>query len=375
MYTKTIGILGGGQLGKMLLQKAADYNLKTIVMDGTHDAPCRHLCTHFMQGSLTDYETVLNFGEQCDVITIEIENVNTEALIELEKMGKVIYPQPHLIKLIQDKGLQKNFYRNNNIATAPFYLVEKKMEINSPYPFIQKLRTGGYDGRGVQKIDSPTDLDKNGFEEPSVIEELIDFEKEIAVIAVRNHDGEIAVYDAVEMHFDQRANLLDYLFAPASLTLNQAAEAKNLAKQVVEHLGIIGILAVEMFVTKKGEILVNEIAPRPHNSGHHSIEANASSQYDQLLRILMHQPLGSTEMIQHAVMFNLLGEQGYQGQAQYKGMEQLMSQKNCHVHLYGKSTTKPFRKMGHVTVTGNNVEQLIVLVNTLKKLVHVIAAQ
>lgn len=373
MFTKTIGILGGGQLGKMLLQKAADYNLNTIVMDAATDAPCRYLCSQFIQGSITDYDAVINFGLQCDCITIEIENVNTDALAYLEKMGKVVYPQPHIIKLIQDKGLQKNFYHNNNMATASYYLVEKKTEINSPYPFIQKLRTGGYDGRGVQKIDNPSDLEKNGFEAPSVIEELIDFEKEIAVIAVRNHLGEIAAYDAVEMRFDHRANLLDLLFAPASLNTYLLEQAKNLACKVIEQLGVIGILAVEMFVTKTGEILVNEIAPRPHNSGHHTIEANASSQYDQLLRILMHQPLGSTQMLQHAVMFNLLGAQNYQGTVHYAGMHQLMREPNCHVHLYGKSITKPFRKMGHVTITGNKIAQLIERADKLKNLVEVIA--
>jgi 5-(carboxyamino)imidazole ribonucleotide synthase len=375
MIQKIVGILGGGQLGKMMLQKAADFNLVTHVLDPAADAPCRYLCHLFTQGSFNDYDTVLSFGMACDIITIEIENVNVDALYELQKRGKEVYPQPHIIAMIQDKGLQKNFYNENKIATAAYKLVNDISQIDWPFPYIQKMRTQGYDGKGVRKIDNAEELSQHGFTTPSVIEELVNFEKEIAVIVARNASGDIAVYPPVEMKFNHEANLLDYLFAPSLLSPSQIKEASDIAIKIISQLEMVGILAVEMFVTADGKILVNEMAPRAHNSGHQTIEANHTSQYEQILRAIYNMPLGSTEIIASAVMFNLLGEKGFTGLAQYEGIDELLKVEGVHIHLYGKTITKPFRKMGHVTVTHNNIEEAIFVALTLKEKIKVKTGQ
>ncbi len=367
-----LGILGGGQLGKMLVQAAADWNIACKILDNDKQAPCSTLTNTFFVGSLTDFETVYEFGKDCDIITIEIEHINTEALEKLEKEGKKIFPQPHIVRLIQDKRLQKQFYQQHNIPTAPFHLTENKADLQqfaNFLPAMHKVGKGGYDGKGVQKINTIADFEL-GFEEAGVLEKMIDFSKEIAVIVARNSKGEVSTFPACEMVFHAEKNLVEYLFAPAQLTENQEIEANRIAVLIAEKLGIVGILAVEMFVTKTGEILVNEVAPRPHNSGHHTIEANLTSQYQQHLRAIMNLPLGDTTQRCAAAMLNLLGENNYYGVAHYQGLETVLALSGVYVHLYGKEITKPFRKMGHITVLGENEteinEKIAVVKNTLK---------
>jgi 5-(carboxyamino)imidazole ribonucleotide synthase len=353
-----VGILGGGQLGRMLIQSGIDFNISFSVLDPDVHAPCAQL-TEFHHGKLTDYETVLKFGLNCDIITIEIENVNTSALKELAKQGKRIFPQPEVIELIQDKRTQKIFYQSKGIPTAPFIITETKHDIlkhKDFLPAVNKLGKEGYDGRGVQIIRTEYDI-KNAFDNPGLLEKLIDFEKEISVIVARNSKGEILSYPPVEMVFNPTQNLVEYLFAPADLSTNQVQEADAIAKQVIKELDMVGILAVEMFVTKEG-ILVNEIAPRPHNSGHQTIEANVTSQYEQHLRAIMNWPLGSTDILIPSAMVNLLGEPGFTGFAKYEGFEEVIKIPGVHVHLYGKAITKPFRKMGHVTIIDKDVLSL-----------------
>ncbi|WP_256012465.1 5-(carboxyamino)imidazole ribonucleotide synthase [Desertivirga xinjiangensis] len=356
-----VGILGGGQLGRMLIQQAINYNVNIRVLDPDPEAPCKKLCDKFVVGSLTDYETVYNFGKHTDVLTIEIEKVNVDALQKLEDEGVKVYPQPRVIRLIQDKGLQKEFFKQNNIPTAPFQLISSKEALknaNLQYPYIQKLRKDGYDGKGVYKIKSEADLE-NAFEAPSIIEEWVDFEKEIAVIVARNDNGETQTFPCVEMEFNADANLVEFLISPSTLPIEIQKEAEQIATQLADTFKINGLLAVEMFLTKDGKVLVNELAPRPHNSGHHSIEGNRTSQFEQHLRAIFNLPLGDTRPIDHAVMINLLGEKGYEGLADYEGMNEILKLPGVYVHLYGKKFTKPFRKMGHVTIVDQNREQAI----------------
>lgn len=369
-----LGILGGGQLGRMLLQKAVDWNIASLVVDGDSHAPCRYLTEHFINRPYSDYNTVLDAGRQCTHLTIEIEHVNTEALFQLEKEGVQIFPQPHLLQVIQDKGLQKEFYAVNKIATSAFFLVEGKDDLLSrelKFPFILKLRKQGYDGKGVMKVNDAGDL-KNVFDAPCVVEEMVEIEKEISVIAARNEAGECAFYPPVEMVFNSRANLVDYLVAPADINDVQWNKATSLARRVIESFGLRGIMAVEMFLTRKGELLVNESAPRPHNSGHHTIEANFTSQYEQLLRTIFNMPLGSTNLLSPAAMINLLGEEGHNGPAVYAGLNEVLKHEGVYVHLYGKKITKPFRKMGHVTVTASTAGEALRKAKRIKSLLRVI---
>jgi 5-(carboxyamino)imidazole ribonucleotide synthase len=352
-----IGILGGGQLGRMMIQSAINLNLQISVLDPDKNAPCKHLVKKFSHGSLTDYDTVYAFGKDKDVITIEIENVNTEALKALEKEGKKVYPQPHIIEMIQDKGSQKMFYQRNNIPSPDFFLVENKAQIGkyaNYFPFFQKLRKGGYDGKGVTKLVSPHHLDK-AFEEPSVLERLVDFDKELAVIVARSESGEVKCFPVVECEFNPEANLVEFLFSPANIKKTVEKEALRIAAEVAEKLGIVGLLAVELFLTKDGKVLVNEIAPRPHNSGHHTIEANVTSQFEQHLRAILNLPLGDTAIVKAGVMVNLLGDFGYEGPAVYQGLEDVLKFSGVYIHLYGKLSTKPFRKMGHVTIVDEDI--------------------
>lgn len=356
-----LGILGGGQLGRMLIQESINYNVTTHVLDPDPHAPCKDICNHFTAGSLTDYDTVYKFGKKVDLLTIEIEKVNVDALEQLEIEGVVVYPQSRVIRLIQDKGVQKQFFKENDIPTSPFQLIQSKNELKSGsfgYPYIQKLRREGYDGRGVYTVRSEADL-INAFEAPSVIEKLIDFEKEIAVIVARNEKGEVKTFPCVEMEFNPEANLVEFLISPSNLDADILKRADELAIKIAEDLKIVGILAVELFLTSNGEILVNEIAPRPHNSGHQSIEGNYTSQYEQLLRAIFNLPLGDTHSLGNAVMINLLGEKGYEGYAEYEGLEKALALSGVYVHLYGKKITKPFRKMGHVTILDADREKAI----------------
>ena len=355
-----IGVLGGGQLGRMMIQSAINYNLDISILDPDPNAPCAHLTTNFQVGRLTDEKLVYNWGQNFDLITIEIENVSVAALKRLEKEGKQIYPQPEVIELIQDKRKQKTFYKANSIPTADFVLTDTKDEIKthaSMLPAVNKLGKEGYDGRGVQILKKEEDFEE-AFEEPSLLESLIDFEKELSVVAARNKRGEIACFPVVELSYHPVQNLVEFLFAPAQIPINIEKKAYNMAKDVIQKLDMIGLLAVEMFLTKDGEILVNEVAPRTHNSGHHTIEANLTSQFEQHLRAVLNLPLGSVDLIIPAAMANLLGEDGFAGKAKYEGIEECMSMKGVYIHLYGKKLTKPFRKMGHVTITDASIESL-----------------
>jgi len=367
-----LGILGGGQLGRMLIQQAINYNVTVKVLDPDREAPCRKLCDEFFVGSLGDYETVYNFGKKVDLLTIEIEKVNVEALDQLEKEGVLVYPQPRIIRLIQDKGLQKQFFKENDIPTADFQVIsniEQLKQSHIPFPYIQKLRRDGYDGKGVYKVIDETYLD-NAFTEPSIVERWIDFEKEIAVIVARNESGEVKAFPMVEMEFNPEANLVEFLIAPSTLPFEVHREAEAIAKRIAETLKIVGLLAVEMFLDKHGRILVNELAPRPHNSGHQTIEGNVVSQFEQHLRAIFNQPMGDTACLNNAIMVNVLGEAGYEGPAIYKGIEKILKCEGVYVHLYGKALTKPFRKMGHVTIVdadrGKAIEKARFVQETLK---------
>lgn len=367
-----IGILGGGQLGRMLIQNAINLNLTISVLDPDKNAPCRHLVKKFSHGNLNDYETVYDFGKDKDLITIEIENVNVQALKDLEKEGKKVYPQPHIIEMIQDKGLQKMFYQRNNIPSPDFFLVETKAQISKYadyFPFFQKLRKGGYDGKGVVKLVNPHHIDK-AFDAPSVLERLVDFDKELSVIVARSASGEIKCFPVVECEFNPEANLVEYLFSPANIKKSVEKDALKLASDIAEKLGIVGLLAVELFLTKDGKVLVNEIAPRTHNSGHHTIEGNITSQFEQQWRAILNLPLGDTAIIKPGVMINLLGDFGYSGTAIYQGLEDVLKFSGVYVHLYGKATTKPYRKMGHATIVDDDIlkakQKAKLVKNTLK---------
>lgn len=353
-----VAILGGGQLGRMFIQEALNFDISVHILDPDPTAPCALIADSFTQGDLNDFDTVYAFGQHKDLITIEIEHVNVDALEKLEAEGIRVYPQPAVIRLIQDKGAQKKFYDQNQIPTAPFRLIESDQDLphhTAFLPFMQKARTGGYDGKGVQAIKTTADFE-NAFKTPSVLEAFIDFEKELSVIVARNAKGEIVSYPIVELEFNPEANLVEFLFSPALVSAEIEVKAGGIARTIIEKLDMVGILAVEMFLTKQGEVLVNEIAPRPHNSGHQTIEANYTSQYEQHLRAIVNLPLGSTKMIQPSVMVNLLGEKDYFGKAYYKGLEEVMSWEGVHPHIYGKRDTKPFRKMGHVTVINDSLE-------------------
>lgn len=352
-----LGVLGGGQLGRMLIQDAININVSVHCLDPDPNAPCAKLASSFTVGNLKDYDTVINFGKDKDVLTIEIEHVNVDALEALANSGVTVFPQPKILRMIQDKGLQKQFYADHNIPTASFQLIEDATALKTgtvQFPIVQKLRKGGYDGKGVQVLKSEADLDK-AFDEPSVLENMVSFSKELSVIVARNSQGEIATYPVVDMEFNAEANLVEFLFSPADITEEIEIKATKIAKQVAEATGIVGILAVELFLTPTGDILVNEVAPRPHNSGHQTIEGNITSQYEQHLRAILNLPLGSTAITKPSVMVNLLGEKEHIGEVYYEGLSETLSMEGVHVHLYGKSQTKPFRKMGHITVTDNTV--------------------
>lgn len=346
-----LGILGGGQLGRMLIRETINLDVDVHVLDPDPDAPCRHICHSFTQGSFKDFNAVIAFGQQVDVLTIEIEHVNVDALEQLQAQGKKVFPQPDVIRLIQDKGAQKEFYRNNGIPTPDFRLVDegKVAEYVDFLPAFQKLRKGGYDGKGVQPLHSSADFSK-AFTEASVLEKAVDIDRELSVIVSRNEQGHVATFPVVELEFNPKANLVEFLFSPASVSAEVEAIAQHIAKDVAERLGIVGLLAVELFLDREGKVLVNEIAPRPHNSGHQSIEGNATSQFMQHLRSVLGLAPGDTSILRPSVMVNLLGEEGFAGEARYEGLEEVLAWNGVNVHLYGKRLTKPYRKMGHVTI-------------------------
>lgn len=368
-----LGILGGGQLGRMLIQEAINLNISTSVMDPDANAPCRHLTETFIHADFKSEMAVYDFGKTVQLLTVEIEHVNIKALLRLEAEGLLIYPQPQILQMVQDKGLQKQFYSSHGIPTADFQLIKDKSELSVAtfkYPAMLKLRTSGYDGRGVMKIKSNADIE-NAFDAPCVLEELIDFEREISVIVARNIHGEIKHFPAVDMDFNPDVNLVEFLCSPARIENDVAEEAIRIARLIIEKLGMVGILAVEMFVTKEGEILVNEIAPRPHNSGHQTIEGNACSQYAQHLRAILGLPLGDTSITRPSVMINLLGAEGFSGEADYCGLEEVLAIPEVYVHLYGKKMTKPFRKMGHITITDVHLVNAIIKAKKVQKIISV----
>lgn len=357
--TTKLGILGGGQLGKMLIQDAINYNIHISVLDPSSNAPCADLANTFVVGSFNDYQTVLDFGKTVDVLTIEIEHVNIEALEELERLGKKVFPTPQALRTIQDKGLQKQFYHANNIPTAPFHFIdnaEDALLFKEKGPFMQKLRKGGYDGKGVTPLRTEAEFNA-AFNAPSVLEEFVPFVKELAVIVARNESGDIATFPLVEMEFNPEANLVEFIFSPAHVSIDIESSAKKIASEIANKLQHVGLLAIELFLTADGNLLVNEIAPRPHNSGHHTIEACFVSQYGMHLRAILNMPLGSTGLRTPAVMINLLGEKGYEGKARYENIEEVLHTEGAYIHLYGKEDTKPFRKMGHITVCNTNLEE------------------
>src|SRR5690554_5755981 len=436
-----LGVLGGGQLGRMLIQSAMNYDVHVYVMDSSITAPCGRLAYEFVEGNILSFDDVVAFGKDKDVVTVEIEHVNVDALEELEKQGVKVFPQPHILRLIQDKGLQKNFYKENNIPTAPFHLIDDQSEIaqyTDQLPFVQKMRKGGYDGKGVMTIKTIADFDQsfNGpsliekkinfkkelsvlvarnehgeiktfpvvecefsktlnlveflfspanisaaieksatelaekvitdlglvgldqsFNGPSLIEKKINFKKELSVLVARNEHGEIKTFPVVECEFSKTLNLVEFLFSPANISAAIEKSATELAEKVITDLGLVGLLAVELFLTQEDELLVNEVAPRTHNSGHHTVECNFTSQFEQHLRSILGLPLGDTGIKRPGVMVNLLGEEGYTGPAVYDGIEKLMEMSEVYVHLYGKEETKPNRKMGHVTITNDDLNE------------------
>lgn len=369
------GILGGGQLGRMLLQAAANYPVETFILENDENCPSAHLCHHFTKGDISNYDDVYNFGKGLDALTIEIEAVNVEALEKLESEGVKIYPKPATLRIIKDKILQKQFYKDNEIPTSDFVITQSKSELYQHITFLpaaHKIGMGGYDGRGVELMRIKEDMEK-GFDAPAVLEKLVSIKKEIAVIVAVDDKGNNALYPSVDMVFDNRLNLLDYQISPADLPEKILWKVEAVALKVVKDLKSPGIFAVELFVDINDNVFVNETAPRVHNSGHHTIEANFSSQFDMLWRVMLGYPLGCTEHILPAAIVNLLGEEGNKGPVFYEGLKEILQIENVFVHIYGKKETKPGRKMGHITILSKEKQELIHQANRIKQTVKVLA--
>jgi 5-(carboxyamino)imidazole ribonucleotide synthase len=376
-----LGILGGGQLGKMLLFDTRKFDIQTYVLDPSEDAPCKIACNKFFQGDLMDFETVYNFGKQVDVLTFEIELVNLEALIKLENEGKKVYPSPKTLKLIQNKGIQKTFYDENNIPTAPFKRFESLENLKSAIvnlqsaiqlPFVWKCTEFGYDGNGVKIIRTLQDVENLPNVE-CIAEEMVEFKNELAVIVCRNPSGEIKTYPVVEMEFHPEANQVEYVICPARIDDKVAAKARAIALAVSEKFNHVGLLAVEMFQTFDDEILVNEVAPRPHNSGHYSIEASYTSQFENHLRAILDLPLGNTDSKVAGIMVNLTGAEGFSGDVIYENIETILGWNGVTPHIYGKKQTRPFRKMGHVTIVNEDINEARRIAEDVKNTIRVIS--
>lgn len=372
-----LGILGGGQLGKMLLFDTRKFDIQTYVLDPSDEAPCKIACNKFFKGNLMDFDTVYNFGKQIDILTFEIELVNLEALEKLENEGKKVYPSPKTLKLIQNKGIQKEFYIKNNIPTASFEKFESLENLKSKiqnlkFPFVWKCTQFGYDGTGVKIIKSHEDLDHLPDVE-CIAEEMVKFKNELAVIVCRNPSGEIKTYPVVEMEFHPEANQVEYVICPARIDNKVAEKARAIALNVSEKFNHVGLLAVEMFQTYDDEILVNEIAPRPHNSGHYSIEASYTSQFENHLRAILDLPLGNTDSKVAGIMVNLVGEEGFSGDVTYKNIEKILSWNGVTPHIYGKKQTRPFRKMGHVTIVNKDITVARKIAEDVKNTIRVIS--
>lgn len=370
---RRIGILGGGQLGRMLLQAAANYPVETFVMENDDACPAAHLCHHFTKGDIKNFDDVYAFGRSLDALTIEIENVNTEALEKLEAEGVKVYPKPSVLKTIRNKILQKEYYQQHSIPTAGFVTTQTLAGLSGYedfLPAVHKIAEGGYDGRGVQLLNTREDIAK-GFDAPAVLEKMVAVHKEIALMVAITETGETALYPPVEMIFNPNLNLLDYQLCPATLDQQTVWKAEAIALSVVRHFQSPGIFAVEMFIDKDGDVLVNETAPRVHNSGHHTIEAHYSSQFDMLWRIMLGYPLGNTEPILPSVMVNVIGAEGFSGDAHYEGLEEILKMENAFIHLYGKRQTKPGRKMGHVTIISREKQDLVHKANLVRRTIKV----
>ena len=370
-----IGILGGGQLGRMLLQAGANYPVETFVMENDPECPSAHLCHHFTKGDITNYDDVYHFGKNLDAVTIEIESVNIDALKRLEEEGVIIYPRPAALLIIKNKILQKKFYAKNNIPTSEFIVTQNKNDLHHHIHFLpaaHKLAMGGYDGKGVQILQDGSDLNK-AFDEDAVLEKLVTIKKEISIIIGINNEGGAAIYPPVEMIFNNDLNLLEYQLSPAKLDEKIVWKAEAVALAVVKNLKSAGIFAVELFIDNNDNVLVNETAPRVHNSGHHTIEASFCSQFDMLWRIMLGFPLGNTKAIMNSAIVNLIGEKNYVGRVKYAHLDEVLKIENVFIHIYGKKETKPGRKMGHVTILSNERQHLIHIANKIKQTLKVIS--
>tara|TARA_B100000768_G_scaffold155300_1_gene152298 strand:+ start:28 stop:1185 length:1158 start_codon:yes stop_codon:yes gene_type:complete len=374
-----LGVLGGGQLGRMLLAETQKFDIYTTVLDGNKNAPCAQICNKFVNGNLLDYKTIYNFGKGLDLLTIEIENVNLDALDVLEQEGLTIYPTPKTLRIIQSKARQKKFYIDHQIPTAPFsyyaYLEELKHSYENniiDFPFVWKSARFGYDGNGVKIVRDNIDLESLPNVE-CIIEKLIPFKKELAVIVAKNKDGQTKTYPVVEMEFHPEENQVEYVICPARIEINIANKAQEIALKVVNDLDFIGLLAVEMFQTEDDEILVNEVAPRPHNSGHYSIEASYTNQFEQHLRSILNLPLGNTESKVAGIMVNLVGEEGFSGNVVYENFNDILKIDGVTPHIYGKKETRPFRKMGHVTIVNSNIDKARATAQVVKETIRVIS--
>ena len=374
---KIIGILGGGQLGKMTLEVSNKWGIKIYILDPDINCPSRSLCSKFFLGDLMDFDTVYNFGKKVDIITIEIENINVEALEELKKENKIVYPQPQVLKIVQDKSLQKEFYFNNNIPSTPFKIFNSKDEIKNflskegrSYPFIWKSSKMGYDGYGVKVIDNNNSIEDIP-DKHCIIEDKAEIKKELSVMVVSRPSGELINYPVVEMEFNTKSNQVEYIISPARISQEIKEKAENLALRVCKSFGNIGLLAVEMFLTIDDDLLVNEVAPRPHNSYHFSIEGSETSQFEQLIRSILNLPIGNTNTTDKSVMVNLVGEPDTKGPVVYKNMDQIIGIKGVNPHIYGKKETRPNRKMGHITVINSDIETAIKIAKEIKQTVRV----
>ncbi|MDG1398859.1 MAG: 5-(carboxyamino)imidazole ribonucleotide synthase [Polaribacter sp.] len=374
-----LGVLGGGQLGRMLLTETQKFDIHTSILDGNKNAPCASICNTFVVGDLLDFDAVYNFGKTVDLLTIEIENVNLDALDKLELEGLTIYPKPKDLRIIQSKAKQKNFYFDNNIPTAPFshfaFLEELAHCIENniiDFPFVWKAARFGYDGNGVKIVRNFTDLESLPNVE-CITEQLIPFQNELAVIVAKNANGETTTYPVVEMEFHPEANQVEYVICPARIENTVAKKAREMALKVVDKLDFIGLLAVEMFQTETNEILVNEVAPRPHNSGHYSIEASYTNQFEQHLRSILNLPLGNTESKVAGIMVNLVGDEGFSGNVIYENIEDVLKIDGVTPHIYGKKETRPFRKMGHVTIVNKDINKARATAQKVKETIRVIS--
>ena len=374
-----LGILGGGQLGKMLLFDTRKFDIQTYVLDPSDEAPCKIACDQFFKGDLMDFDTVYNFGKKVDVLTFEIELVNLDALVKLENEGLKVYPSPKTLQLIQNKGIQKTFYIDNNIPTAAFKrfdnlksLVIDLLDSKLRMPFVWKCTEFGYDGNGVKVIRDISDLDHLPNVE-CIAEDMVPFKNELAVIVCRSPSGEIKTYPVVEMEFHPEANQVEYVICPARIDTAVADKARAIALNVSEKFNHVGLLAVEMFQTENDEILINEVAPRPHNSGHYSIEASYTSQFENHLRAILDLPLGNTDSKVAGIMVNLVGAEGYSGEVIYENIEKILGWNGVTPHIYGKKMTRPFRKMGHVTIVNIDIKEARRIAEDVKNTIRVIS--